>query len=99
LDAANNRLYVNRCEAGKSQVVALDADGGDVVARFPQGGQPSPDPQRDRVYITDRGVTVYNRNGDLLGRLQHHFTDESPFIPNPYAFKTVVNPVTEALLV
>ena len=90
LDQANGRLYVNRGE----RVVALSLVDGSVVAEFPQGGAPAPDPKRDLVYIADRGVTMYDRNGKKLGDLPSTFPDPKGFSPNPYAYAAEVNPVT-----
>lgn len=90
LDAANGRLYVNR----ESRVVALDLRDGSVVAEFPQGGYAAPDPNRNVVYIADRGVTVYDRGGKKLGDLPSTFPDPKGFSPNPYAYAAQVNPVT-----
>jgi DNA-binding beta-propeller fold protein YncE len=90
LDAANGRLYANR----DNRVVALDLRDGSVVAEFPQGGHPAPDPNRDLVYIADRGVTMYDRSGKKLADLPSTFPDPMGFSPNPYAYAAEVNPVT-----
>ncbi|MCB0115958.1 MAG: hypothetical protein KDD84_17780, partial [Caldilineaceae bacterium] len=99
LDSANAVLYVNRYDDFQQIVVGLDADSGDVVASFAGGGVPAPDPNRDLVYIVDDGVYVYNRAGDLLGRLESTFPDPAGFSPNPYAVNAVVNPLSGALIV
>ncbi len=90
LDPANRRLYAN----GRDGVRSLDLATGDVIAGFPQGGYPAPDPNRDLVYIAQDGVTIYNRSGQRLGRWDSTFPVESGFSPNPYAFAAKVNPVT-----
>jgi hypothetical protein len=90
----NGLLYVNRA----SGVVALDSTTGEELARFPQGGMSSPDPDRDLVYITDRGVTIYDRAGTQIGRLDDTFPVESGMIPNPYAFAARVNPADGSLV-
>lgn len=90
LDATNGRLYANR--AGR--VVALDLRNGNILAEFPQGGHPAPDPQRNLVYIANRGVTMYDRTGKRLNTLASTFPDPQGFSPNPYAYAAQVNPVT-----
>ncbi|MGE5601620.1 MAG: hypothetical protein ACM30E_01135 [Nitrososphaerales archaeon] len=90
LDKANHRLYVNR-SAG---VVALDARTGDILAQFPQRGDPAPDPHGDLVYIAERGVTVYDRTGKKLTTLPSTFPVERGFVPNPFASAAQVNPIT-----
>jgi DNA-binding beta-propeller fold protein YncE len=95
LDAANGRLYANR----SGGVAALDTATGSEVARFPQNGMPGPDPSRDRVYIEDRGVTIYDRQGRLVDRLESTFPLDTGLVPNPGAEAARVNPVTGALAV
>lgn len=90
LDTTNGRLYANR--AGR--VIALDLRNGNTLAQFPQGGYPAPDPQRNLVYIADRGVTMYDRTGKRLNELASTFPDPQGFSPNPYAYAARVNPVT-----
>ena len=93
LDAANRRLYVNSPEG----VQALDTVSGKPLASFPQRGVPAPDPRGDRVYIADRGVTIYDRSGREVGALPDSFPQENGFSPNPYAFAASVNPVNSAV--
>jgi hypothetical protein len=95
LDEANDRLYVNRPHG----VVALDSRSGEVEASFPQRGKPAPDPNRDLVYVTERGVTMYDRAGRSLGRLASTFPLEGATYPSPYAVSAQVNPVTGYLAV
>jgi DNA-binding beta-propeller fold protein YncE len=90
LDSANGRLYANRGE----RVVALDLRDGTIAAEFPQTGHPAPDPNRDLVYIAERGVTMYDRSGKKVGDLPSSFPDPEGFSPNPYAYAAQVNPVT-----
>ncbi|RME59920.1 MAG: hypothetical protein D6790_10025, partial [Caldilineae bacterium] len=98
LDPANGRLYANRVDAGVRHVVALDEDTGAVLATFPQGGDPAADPQRNLVYIVDVGITVYDRAGRKLGRLDSSFPTQPDFAYIPFIFKVVVNPVTGGLV-
>ncbi len=95
-----SRLYVNRREQGRLQVVALDPENGETLAVFPQGGAIAPDPTGDRVYLVERGVTAYDRAGNLLGRLESTFPpgDLAPEL-GPYARNAWVNPVTGGLVV
>ncbi len=90
LDPANRRLYAN----GAAGVRSLDLATGDVIAEFPQGGYPAPDPNRDLVYIAQEGVTIFNRSGQRLGRWDSTFPVEGGFSPNPFAFAARVNQVT-----
>ena len=90
LDPANRRLYVDT-HAG---VRALDMGTGEVVASFSQRGYPAPDPNRDLVYIARRGVTMFDRSGRQLGKLDSTFPVEGGMVPNAYAYAAVVNPVT-----
>ncbi|MCL4835815.1 MAG: hypothetical protein KJZ86_25480 [Caldilineaceae bacterium] len=99
IDSANRRLYANRLEGNLRQVVAVDSRSGGLLARFPQSGVPSPDPNRPLVYITNAGVTVYDRAGKLRGRLESSFPVEGGFVPNPSAFRAAVNPLSGGLLV
>ncbi|MBX2999946.1 MAG: hypothetical protein KF893_15605 [Caldilineaceae bacterium] len=99
VDEANGRLYANRYVDGERLVVGLDGESGEAVATFPQGGVPAPDPNRDLVYIADGGVTVYNRNGEEVGRLHSTFPADTTFIPNPYTVDLAVNPATGGLIV
>jgi DNA-binding beta-propeller fold protein YncE/photosystem II stability/assembly factor-like uncharacterized protein len=94
LDATNGRLYVNRA----SGVVALDATTGEELERFPQSGMPAPDPNRDLVYIADAGVTIYDRAGAQVGRLDSTFPIERGMNPNPFAFAARVNPANGTLV-
>ena len=93
LDAANRRLYVNSPDG----VQALDTASGKLLATFPQRGVPAPDPRNDRVYIADRGITVYDRSGREVGALPDSFPQEQGLSPNPYAFAAYVNPVNSAV--
>jgi len=90
LDSANRRLYVDT-HAG---VRALDMGNGEVVAAFSQRGYAAPDPNRDLVYVAQRGVTIFDRNGRELGRLDSTFPAAGGLAPNAYAYAAVVNPVT-----
>jgi hypothetical protein len=94
LDTANGRLYVNRAGG----VVALDATTGEEIVRFPQNGMPAPDPGRDVVYITEEGVTTYDRAGKQIGRLDDTFPVENGMYPNPFAFAARVDPVDGTLV-
>ena len=95
LDVQNRRLYVN----GADGVQALDLTSGQIMASFPQRGAPAPALHEDLVYIADRGVTVYDRDGRKLGELTDTFPQTPGFSPNPYAFGVDANPVTGALIV
>ena len=88
LDVPHHRLYVDR----PGGVAVLDTSSGDVVAQYPQHGIAAPDPARDYVYIVEAGVTIYNRDGQRLGRLDSTFPVENGLGPNPYAFSVRVNP-------
>lgn len=90
LDSANRRLYVDT-HAG---VRALDMGNGEVVATFSQRGYAAPDPNRDLVYIARRGVTIFDRSGRELGKLDSTFPVEGGLVPNAYAYAAVVNPVS-----
>ena len=90
LDPANRRLYVDT-HAG---VRALDMGDGEVVATFAQRGYAAPDPNRDLVYIARRGVTIFDRSGRQVGKLDSTFPAEGGLAPNAYAYAAVVNPVT-----
>ena len=95
VDAANHRLYLSR----PSGVVALDSRTGEELARYSQAGGPVPDPNRDLVYIVNRGVTMFDRSGKERGKLDSTFPSESGLAPNPYAFDARVNPVNGNLTV
>ena len=90
LDTTNRRLYVNR----DGRVVALDSQTGNKVAEFAQGGVPAADPERNLVYIADAGITIYDRQGRQLGKLEKTFPIKNGFVPNPYAYGVAVNPIT-----
>ena len=90
LDSANRRLYVDT-HAG---VRALDMGNGEVVASFSERGYAAPDPNRDLVYIARRGVTIFDRSGRELGRLDSTFPAEGGLVPNAHAYAAVVNPVS-----
>ncbi len=90
LDPANRRLYADT-NAG---VRALDMGTGEVVASYSQSGYAAPDPNRDLVYIAQRGVTMFDRSGKQLGKLDTTFPVEGGFVPNAYAYAAIVNPVT-----
>lgn len=100
VDPEGSRIYVNRREGFRLQVVALDPEDGQVLATFPQPGAIAPDPTGNRVYLVDQGVTVYDRAGNLLGRLESTFPpgDLAPGL-GPYARNAWVNPVTGGLVV
>lgn len=95
LDAADQRLYVNRAD----RVVALDSRRGDILAEFDRGGLPAPDGLRDRVYIVNAGVTIHDRAGRTVGRLDKTFPTPQGFSPNPRAIAAHVNPVNGYLVV
>jgi hypothetical protein len=78
--------------------VALDVATGAEIARFPRNGMPAPDPDRDRIYITNDGVTIHDRAGNQIGRLEDTFPVEHGMVPNPYAFAARVNPANGALV-
>jgi photosystem II stability/assembly factor-like uncharacterized protein len=59
---------------------------------------PAPDPNRDLVYIADAGVTIYDRAGAQVGRLDSTFPVERGMNPNPFAFAARVNPVNGILV-
>jgi photosystem II stability/assembly factor-like uncharacterized protein len=99
VDEATGHLYANQLVDDEVVVVAFDGETGEIVTRFPQRGTPAPDPNRDRVYIADEGVTVYNRAGEQLGRLESSFPANTTFIPNPYTVGIAVNPVSGSLIV
>lgn len=95
LDVANRRLYVD----GADGVQALSLDSGEPVATYPQSGISAPDSRSRNVYITDRGVTIYDRSGRKLGELPGTFPQEHGFSPDPYAEAARVNPVNGAVAV
>lgn len=99
VDEATGLLYANQLVDDEVVVVAFDGETGEIVTRFPQRGIPAPDPNRDRVYIADEGVTVYNRAGEQLGRLESSFPADTTFIPNPYTVGIAVNPLSGSLIV
>ena len=90
LDSANRRLYADT-SAG---VRALDMGTGEVVASYSQRGYAAPDPNRDLVYIAQRGVTVFDRSGKPLGKLETTFPAEGDLVSAAYAYAAVVNPIT-----
>ncbi|GEM_PF-1800064 len=94
------RLYANRWQQGRLQVVALDPGSGRTLAAFPQGGAIAPDPTGDRIYLVERGITAYDGAGNLLGRLESTFPSGEP-VPGlgPYARNAWVNPTTGGLVV
>lgn len=98
LDGPNRRLYVNRSAQDTQQVVALGLDDGALLATFPVAGAPAADPQRDLVYIVQRGIFVFDRAGNGLGRLDSSFPREDGLVPNPSTFRVAVNPDSGSLI-
>ncbi len=94
LDTANRRIYVNR----DGRVVALDTRDGTVLATFATGGAPAADPGRDLVYIAQRGVYLYDRQGQALGKFNSTFPS-GQYSPNPFAYGVVLNPANGQLAV
>lgn len=95
LDTTDQRLYVNR----DGHVVALDSQRGDVLAEFDQPGFPAADGRRNRIYIANAGITIYDRSGQPVGRLDKTFPVPQGFSPNPRAVAAYVNPNNGYLLV
>lgn len=94
LDATNGRLYVNTPEG----VQALDSRTGAVLACYPMRGVPAADPHRDLVYIAQRGVTIFDRSGRQVGRLESTFPSAAPSTQRPGG-DVRVNPVNGYVVV